>query len=60
MSNRKKIRRPQPTLLFKPGAYILRIEHDDRCGYWKHKRPNECTCTPNHTVIPVGDTATLN
>ena len=55
MSNAKRIKRPKPTPLMRPGAYILRVEHDDWCAFWQHKRPDDCNCEPNHTVVPLAD-----
>ena len=61
MSNRKKIRRPvRPTGMTKPGLYILEVRHDDWCGYWQHKRPDDCNCNPNHVIRTVGDTSRMN
>ncbi len=60
MSKTRKVKpKPQPTGMFRPGAYILRVEHDDWCDKLKDLRL-ECTCRPNHRIVPVGDTWRLN
>jgi hypothetical protein len=39
----------------RPGLWILRVEHDSWCRYFKTGDDTQCNCEPDQHLVNVGD-----